>query len=162
MTPSSSIVCCRSSIAKGKTTTIRCPGCGEVYRWRRHGFYRRYRPGGRDHIAVPRFRCLSTKCRRVTFSVLSHPVLRYKRHTLAFYTHLLRLLCWMSVGRLARKLGRHWTSVQRWKRDALSICRFLEEEGRRAPWGPCPCRVSGRHWAAFTRDLYRVLSPHPI
>jgi len=161
MTPLNSIVCCRSTVAKEKMSAIGCPGCGEVYRWRRHGFYWRYRPGGQDQIAVPRFRCQNTKCHRVTFSVLSHPVLRYKRHTLAFYTHLRRLLCWVSVGRLARRLGRSWTTIRRWQQDAIAICRFLAEEGQREPWGPCPCRVSERHWAAFTRDLYRALSPHP-
>ena len=107
-------------------------------------------------ISVPRFLCLNNKCSRVTFSVLSRPCLRYKRHTLAFYFALLRLLALMKASRLASKLGKTWSMIRRWKQEALTIRRFLDSEGQREPWGPCPCRHSSRYWPAFTRDLYRA------
>ena len=164
MTPRDFILCCCCSTAKEKSSVIGCPDCGELIRWVRHGRYWRYRPGGRDLIAVPRFRCLNRKCERATFSVLPHPCLRYKRHTLAFYTVLLRVLMAMTVGRLARSLGKSWTTIRRWWADALMMNRFLREEGKREPWGPCPCARSGTQWPAFTRDLYRACGPssHPF
>ena len=159
MTPTNLILCCHTTLAKKKTETIQCPDCGDAYRWIRHGYYLRYRPGEDDLIEVPRFRCLNHKCERVTFSVLSHPCLRYKRHTLAFYTVLLRLLCLMRVNRLARKLGKSWRTVRRWMADALGLLRFLRKEGKREPWGPCPCQRPERYWSSFCRDLYRVCGP---
>jgi len=130
---------------------IVCPSCHESYVWF-HGHYSRYFPDdpGDTLIRVPRYKCLFSLCKRITFSILPFPCLRYKRHTLSFFFTLTKLAAYLSVNQLAHRFQRSWRSLRRLIRHAELINGFFLNERRRAVWGPCPCSKPEQFWTEFT------------
>jgi hypothetical protein len=162
-TPLEEILSVLRAIAKvSKQVEIRCPGCGERHRWIRHGHYRRYGiPGHEETIYVPRFLCLNPFCRRVTFSVLPYPFLRWIRFPLCL------LLVWGAsheqgrarVSELAARHKSSWAVMRRAIERGGQVWGLMKRDQGHEGWGLWPCRAPARYWTAFTQWLWQAIYP---
>lgn len=151
---------CECKNKDGQGGEVRCPGCGSSMGHTKHGYYVRYKPGERELVQVPRFKCHNRVCPKVTFSILPFPFLPWVGHRLCFLFGLVDVLkaSW-SVRRASRDLGLTRGVIRRALRRAVQVWRWFDLERHRSRWGPDPCRRPSLHWTDFTQAFSCAIFP---
>lgn len=127
-----------------------CPHCNSSQTIR-YGTYSRAHPEKNAQVNVQRYLCKSTRCSRVTFSILKYPFLPIVQH---FYQTLLFFRTLANRDRLtqaeiSRRLGISRGRVKRLLEFTKKFIPWLQQESKIAIWSGDPAS----HWQYFTRDF---------
>lgn len=139
---------------------IRCPHCATSLTIH-HGSYQRAHPEKPILVKIPRFRCKSPRCPKITFSVLPHPFLSIVRHFLQtlLFCHALCEVDKVSQAEGSRSMGLSRGVIKRLIILGQKFLPWFDHEKKIAEWGPDPDANPLLSWTDFTRDFSQSFYP---